>query len=296
MSPDRKESIGREVRDPVWELAGRARTFREDPMGPVEGEFLRKRAEEEGARSPHPLRWWLTAASLAALALAGTFALLTVRADGPATVHASTGPGEVVTVELAEGAVARLGPGSQLRATHTEEGTEAILEGRAYFAVAPSANGAFQVVTPLGEARVLGTRFEVVAEPIRVRITVIQGRVSIIGPGISGSVEVSRRERGHLLPGGSVTLDGVEGPREGLEWMGNFFAFQSTPLGEVVDEMSGHFRRPIRVEERTLERETVTATFTDQGFEEVVQTLCRILGTACSVTAEGAVIGRGAEI
>lgn len=299
MTSDRTSREAPRREDEVWELTGRARGFGGDPGAPVPGEELRRRAgrtrvgRTRGGRL-RTLAPWLVAACLVAVALSALHMARTA-GDGPPAglVDVLTRSGEVITVALDDGTVVRLGPESRLRAVESGQERSVELEGRAFFGVAPDDPRPFVVRTPFGHARVLGTRFEVAIQDGGARVTVSEGRVAVAATRGDEGVALGPLQRGLLGPEGEVELGVVEHPRADLEWMGAFFVFQRTPLDQVAVELIRHFGRPVRLEGPALEGLTVTATFTDQGFDEILGTVCRITGIPCEVTPDGAVMGRG---
>jgi crotonobetainyl-CoA:carnitine CoA-transferase CaiB-like acyl-CoA transferase len=76
------------------------------------------------------------------------------------------------------------------------------------------------------------------------------------------------------------------------EWMGRALIFQSNSVGQVGAEIERRYGVRIRIQDPDLDRETVTASFTGESFEEVMVVLCRLLGARCSVEARSAIIAR----
>jgi hypothetical protein len=77
--------------------------------------------------------------------------------------------------------------------------------------------------------------------------------------------------------------------------LGNFLAFQSTPLRTVVAEVSSHYGLPARVQDEALADRTVTASFQDATYAEVMSVVCRITASVCTITDSTAVVV-GAEV
>lgn len=192
-----------------------------------------------------------------------------------------TGALERATVGLRDGSVVRLAPNSRVRVTGEEGEREVWVDGRAYFSVVEKEGIAFRVNTRAGTAKVLGTRFAVDVQADTLRLVVEEGSVAL-GSG-SSEVEV-RAGQASVATGGknpSVTPPVEAG--SGLPWIEGFLAFQSTPLTRAAREIEGRFDIQVRILDDALEDETVTAWFTDQSAEQVLDTVCRIIGAHCTV-------------
>lgn len=83
-----------------------------------------------------------------------------------------TGPGETATIVLGDGSVVRLAPKSRIEILGVGDSRDVALDGTAYFAVAPMEGYPFRVVTRVGEALALGTRFELRAQGEELRLVV----------------------------------------------------------------------------------------------------------------------------
>ena len=121
------------------------------------------------------IRPWAAAAVIAAVSLGVWIGRL-----GPApeeiigTEYAAL-IAEAATVALVDGSFVRLAPGSRLRFAERAELREAWLSGRGFFAVESDAERPFLIHTDLGEARVLGTRFEMASGTTELRLIVVEG-------------------------------------------------------------------------------------------------------------------------
>ncbi len=264
-----------------------------DPPPLIEDLLTKRRYPEE--RRVGPSRgWWQVAATTAAAAIA----LFVVLTPGSRPEEAAFGAGEVVTgplesttVRLGDGSVVRLGPESRLRVTADQGTREVWMEGRAYFSVARDESRPFRVRTHAGDAVVLGTRFDLEARQDDMRILVVEGAVKMGAPG--SQMEITAREIGTVGDGGAPqrrALEVEELERE-LAWVGNFIAFENTPLSQAADELSRRFGVPVVVLDSTLARETVRATFTDESLEEITRVLCRAVSVHCSIQDGKVTIG-----
>ena len=68
-----------------------------------------------------------------------------------------------------------------------------------------------------------------------------------------------------------------------LDWSGGLLIFQTTPLARVMEEVSAHFGVSVNLRDSVLASRTVTAWFEDETVEEVVGTVCQVVGASCTV-------------
>lgn len=223
---------------------------------------------------------WRWGAAVAAAAVLVLSLGVVVLKHNP-TAEYATGLGETSTVTLGDGSVVRLGPDSRLQVWE-DHSRSVSLSGTAFFAVATDSTEPFVIRTDAGEAMVLGTRFELRANPDSLRLVVVEGLVALDAEG--SRVEVGQGTMSRVLRGAEP-----ETPRDAnvwdlLEWSGGLLIFQSTPLSQVLDEVSTHFGIPVFVHDTTLASRTVTAWFEDETLEEVVNTVCQVVGATCSIS------------
>jgi ferric-dicitrate binding protein FerR (iron transport regulator) len=155
------------------------------------------------------------------------------------------------------------------------------LEGRAFFAVQRLPKYPLIVRTAAGDARVLGTRFELAADNQGLRLRVVEGRVAL-----STAREQTEITAGHetAIKNGVVVRPTLADTSAGAGgWVGTFLAFQATPLGDAAREIERVYRTPVTITDTLLARETITASFTDRPVEEVVNVVCSVLNARCEV-------------
>jgi transmembrane sensor len=192
-----------------------------------------------------------------------------------------TGPNESANVVLGDGTVVRLGSDSRLRVPNQTTDREVSISGRAYFAVAKDEARPFTVRTPGGEVRVLGTRFALEALGEDLRLVVIEGRVGLSAPREQFELEakqVARVIRGHSLP-----VLTVADPAGVADWVGDFLAFQDTPLTDAVQEIARKFDVRIEFAEASLGERTLTAWFAGYTLEQVMEIVCIVANAECQV-------------
>lgn len=201
-----------------------------------------------------------------------------------------TGADEMVTVTLGDGSVVKLAPESRLR-LRAGEGREVWLDGHAYFAVTKRAGLPFRIRTHSGTAVVLGTRFDLQAREGRLRLLVVEGKVELAAGG--NTVELEASELGEVV-GDSPASEQVVAPadmRDQLRWMGDFLAFEDTPLADAAREISLHYGVPVEVLDPELARETVHGWFSNKDLESVLDIICRAVNAHCTILPDGVTIG-----
>lgn len=210
---------------------------------------------------------------------------------GPTPVTArefATGRAEGVTLHLDEGTIVRLGPASRLELRPTRGETEVFLDGRAFFAVAKGYGRRFVVRTRAGEAMVLGTRFEVDSRGDDLRIVVVEGKVTVTRDG--RTAEVAEGEVGVAPAGAEPQVRRVDNVHELLDWMGRSLVFRDTPMSRVVREIGHRYGLAVRIADAVLEDRTVTAAFTDQSLDQVLDIICRVIDARWEVRNDAVVI------
>ncbi len=200
----------------------------------------------------------------------------------------STGSTEYKTVALEDGSVVRLGPGSRLDFQNGEE-RRANLHGIGFFAIASDTTTPFFVHTEIGTAKILGTRFEVRTDADSLRLVVVEGSVALSASGNQVFVEAGEMSRieGDAPPAVPKQVN----VWEVLEWKDGLLIFQDTPLGDVVAEVGAFFGVDFSFADSTLARRVVTAWFENEPFEDVVSTICQVVGVRCTLN-EGVEISR----
>jgi transmembrane sensor len=215
------------------------------------------------------------AAAAIVVACVGIYALR----DTPEALY-SAGPGQTTTVSLIDGSVVRLGPSSSL-AVWSSDQRSVSLNGTAFFAVASDSLNPFTIRTDAGRVAVLGTRFELRSGPDSLRLVVVEGRVALTAAG--ESVEVGQGAVTTIRAGSAPAQPRPANVWDLLEWSEGLLIFQSTPLRQVMEEVSAHFGVPVSVNDSTLASRSVTAWFGDETLSQVVNTICQVVGARCTI-------------
>lgn len=228
----------------------------------------------------------LGAASAAAL-LAFTMPMVrdAAKARGPSPVGVPFASDEFVTetepatVGLRDGSLVRLAPETRLQVHAREDAREVSLNGRGYFAVAPDRARPFTIRSDAGTVTVLGTRFDLTIAGQDLLLIVVEGSVGLTARGASvevGAGQLARVVRGNLVP----PVD-VPDPSSLIGWVGNFIAFQDTPLRVAAAEIERRHGVRLEFADPRVGDRTVTAWFAGRDVEEIVEVICMVTQLQC---------------
>lgn len=265
-----------------------------DATRPTAREIIARATSRRLQRRFTAVRWvpWAIAAAaaiVAAVALRARTGDETVAAGDWRAAEVVTGANELATVQLGEGSVVRLAPSTRLRML-AGRGRAVSLEGRAFFAVQRIPSRPLRVHTHAGEARVLGTRFELAAGEGELHVKVLEGRVALTTK--RGEVEVGAGQESAVRAGTATKPTPLGAPTAVASWAGTFLAFQATPLRDAARDIERVYRTAVTISDSALAVETITATFTDRPVEEVVNVVCAVLSARCEVREGTVRIGR----
>lgn len=236
-------------------------------------------------RSTWPFPKVGVAAAAAAVVLGVTlFGLRATDSARPDTGVAElvTNSTDMVTTRLQDGSLVRLGPRSRLRVIEGSNGREVWLYGHAYFAVARDEHQPFRVHTHAGEAIVLGTRFDLEARDGDLRLVVVEGGVDLLAGG--EKAKVGAMQMGRSTAGGPPVVTPVADVHSLVNWMGDFIAFEETPLADVAIEIERRYGIPVEVLDSTLARRRVTGWASDRGLNAMLGAACRAVNARCTIS------------
>lgn len=238
------------------------------------------------------LSWAVAAAAVVVAIVVGWSARRSLPAGGWRPAEIVTGAGELATVHLGDGSVARLAPRSRLRILSSPNERLVALDGQAFFAVTRQSDRPFRVRARDGDAVALGTRFEVATNARGFRLIVLDGRVAVSGSAGSAATEVSGGEVAGVVDGYPLRTSAVTDDASLVAWMGRFLAFQSTPLPRVAGEIERMYGVRVVIEDSALAGETVSASFTDEPFRQVAGVVCAVIGGRCAISDSVVTISR----
>ncbi|MEW9306215.1 FecR family protein [Labrys neptuniae] len=187
----------------------------------------------------------------------------------------STGAGERATITLPDGSTALLNGDTALNVSfdaahrHLE-----LLAGQALFQVRPDAGRPFVVAANGGQARAVGTVFDVDIRSQEVVVTVVEGQVDVTagaGPGTGVLAAADQRVR-YGTGRQPFAAEPVDAESE-TAWRRGKLIFNQRPLGDVVVEIERQRRGRIVITSARLQSLEVTGVFELADPESVLSTL-----------------------
>jgi transmembrane sensor len=252
---------------------------------------------------------WRIAALAATLLGAVALGVATQRRGADTGRTYRTGPGERVTLNLADGSVVVLRGNSALRVSDarrgwslpglragTATGRTVALEGEAYFTVVHDDRRPFRVYAAGAVAEDVGTRFSVRAYPAdpAVRVAVTEGAVAVgrrddgraarrgdRPPVLLTAGDVGRIERDGTV---QVTHGGV--PDDVTAWVRDRLVARDRPLAEVAAELTAVFGRTVAVADSAVGRRRVSFDLPATALADVVGAVALALDLDVTITAD----------
>lgn len=251
-----------------WERDGRnAAAFREIEAALHTLDLSSLAASRGGVlRTAKPqVRWLGALAAGVVVVAAGAWVILGAGGTDPRVpdpVVFATAVGERRVIELEDGTTLVLNTASRIEVAYTEqERFVRLTAGQAMFDV-EQGQVPFVVEAVGTQIQALGTAFEVYSKPGDVRVTLIEGSVS---------VEASGEGSGHaivLQPGERITVSsGVIGTAEQVDldavmsWRTGILQFKDVRLGDAVQELNRYSETKIVVEDASLADERFSGSF-----------------------------------
>lgn len=260
----------------IWELSeSPARTLAEEDTLSLQG-YLR--AMDAPRRSPM-LRW------SGALALAACLLLMVslgtgwqaqrwlddLRAD-----HVSA-PGEIRTVTLADQSQVTLDADSAIAVdfSHGQRRVK-LIRGAAFFSVTHTGDP-FMVAAEQGEARVLGTQFEVRRQPHGAQVTVLSGRVAVTADEHGQQQILTAGQQVAYADGTAEKLHPVDSEAQ-LAWRQGWLTYYKTTLADVVEDLRRYYPGRIVLLNDELAARKVSGSFPSKDPQAVLNSLQGVLG------------------
>jgi transmembrane sensor len=211
-----------------------------------------------------------------------------------------TAIGQQQLLTLKDGSTVRLNTDSQVQVNYRENMRQIrLLRGEALFTVARDAKRPFEVHTPNGVVRAVGTAFSVHVDGNETSVAVTHGKVDII----TAEEGVAPAKLGSLMAGEVTTFHGslpsVEPEiqiqhlsedelQRRLAWHEGYLVFAGEPLSEVVKEVNRYSPTRLEVADARLASMTIGGRFKVGDLDAVLDAL-RGSGIHATPAAEGSI-------
>ena len=151
------------------------------------------------------------------------------------------------------------------------------IKGEAFFEVRKDEKKPFIVQTDGIGIRVLGTTFNVDAEPEKTEITLLTGKI-----GLYKYTNQSQTADRILLPGeravflksdNKLSISTIR-PENTISWVTGIFKFKDNSLADIMQELQRAFHVKIHIQNENLKKQTFNANFTEkETLEEILSVL-----------------------
>lgn len=236
-------------------------------------------------------RWLQIAASIILLFNIGIGIKVFIQRDSDKKWITETNSGtEARTILLPDSSSVTLAPQASLTyeaAQYNKEKRYVSLTGKAFFQVKPNKTCAFTVQTTLAKVVVLGTSFQVDANPSVTSVNVETGKVQfsannlsqdvILTAGMSASYKMENKEI-EIHPQ-------EEADTNYLSWKTGILRFNRTPLSEVIKDLNQYYGVTIIRRGETGDPE-LTVTFNNLPVEEALFIINQTLNTHLTIKEE----------
>lgn len=245
----------------------------------------------------------IAAAALFAIGLAGYFTMRTRKIELPPPLSArmiATGVGALDSLRLPDGTRIVLGPLSSVRIAkgYGTTSREVEVSGDAYFEVVHDSSRPFVAHALHATVQDLGTKFAVRTDAAKgVAVSVSEGSVSLqgtnqnrggVGGGTSRAIVLKPGERGVVLPDGQTVKE--RAAPDDMAWLRRQLVFREAPLPEVAASLHRWYGIELRVPDTSLATRHLTATFSGEPPERVLEVLRLVLGADIERRGDTAIV------
>jgi len=219
------------------------------------------------------------------------------RADGGARTYA-TAIGERRQISLGDGSSVLLGPTTRLVVPDPRDDDRSVsLDGIAHFSVVHDSNRPFTVRAGTVTIQDVGTAFSVETDDSAgTRVAVDSGSVAIgdAGAGPSRGAILKARDRAVVSADNVVTVERAGVSDDDLAWMQGRLVFRDAPLVLVGAELYRWYGVRLRVEDPSLANLHLTASFSGEPVERVLNVISLSLGATVERQGNVAILHRNA--
>ena len=260
----------------VWELSEVAGST----LANEEALVMQRYLSQMNVSRRHRLARWSSGLAVAAclLLMVGVFAgWQPVRWLNDLGADYVSAPGQVRTLTLADQSEVTLGADSAIAVNFS--GNERHVElrrGVAFFHVTHTGKP-FVVDADGGEARVLGTEFEVRLQPGGAQVTVLSGRVGVKADQQAPQQILTADQQVAYAAGTADTVHRVDSLAQ-LGWRTGWLTYYKTPLADVVADLKRYYPGQIVLLNAQLGERRISGSFPSQDPQTVINSLQGVLG------------------
>ena len=260
----------------VWELSEVAG----NTLANEEALVLQRYLSQMNVSRRHRLARWSSGLAVAAclLLMVGVFAgWQPMRWLNDLGADYVSAPGQVRTLTLADQSEVTLGADSAIAVNFS--GNERHVElrrGVAFFHVTHTGQP-FVVDADGGEARVLGTEFEVRLQPGGAQVTVLSGRVGVKADQQAPQQILTADQQVAYAAGTADTVHRVDSLAQ-LGWRTGWLTYYKTPLADVVADLKRYYPGQIVLLNAQLGERRISGSFPSQDPQTVINSLQGVLG------------------
>ena len=186
-------------------------------------------------------------------------------------------PGQVRSVTLADRSVITLDADSAIAVDFSRgERHVEVRRGAAFFSVSHTGEP-FVVDANQGEARVLGTQFEVRLQPMGAQVSVLSGRVGVT-PGKGAEQQVLGADQQVAYSAGHArALQAIDAQAQ-LAWRQGWLNYYKAPLADVVQDLRRYYPGRIVLLNDELGTRRISGSFPSHDPQAVLASLQGLLG------------------
>ena len=186
-------------------------------------------------------------------------------------------PGQVRSVTLADQSVITLDADSAIAVDFSRgERHVEVRRGAAFFSVSHTGEP-FVVDANQGEARVLGTQFEVRLQPMGAQVSVLSGRVGVT-PGKGAEQQVLGADQQVAYSAGQArALQAIDAQAQ-LAWRQGWLNYYKAPLADVVQDLQRYYPGRIVLLNDELGTRRISGSFPSHDPQAVLASLQGLLG------------------
>ncbi|MBI2619176.1 MAG: FecR domain-containing protein [Ignavibacteriales bacterium] len=194
-----------------------------------------------------------------------------------------TEKGERARIRLTDGSTVLLNSASSIRFPErfAENVRELYLQGEAYFNVVPSGGKLFVLRAQNASVEVLGTEFNVRAWPDEpdLQVVVAEGSVAVHaqGEGPAQHIVLTSGEMSNLNEDGTLSPPMPADLSRCLDWVNGKLVFSNAPFHEVIRRLERHYNLRCFVQDTSVSRRHLTASFKDEPTDEIVRIIALTL-------------------